>query len=169
LSWEQHLCKEVRWHAQVLLKTLIFLPEAASQCLAALQALLMMHAQQRADFVNSGGTAKLCTILGEAALGESALQRGMELLCTLCFQLSRTLLNSLVCMTWPSIHAVTIDAKRPCSILHACSAGDLESVLLEGAKEIHLNAYSVLTQFAASTVLSEHALMQAAAQLLALL
>jgi hypothetical protein len=53
--------------------------------------------------------------------------------------------------------------------LCTCAAGDLEMVLLEGAKEIHLNACSVLKQFAAINVLSEHALKQAAAQLLSLL
>lgn len=48
-------------------------------------------------------------------------------------------------------------------------AGELETLLLEAVKEIHLNACSVLSQFAGSPILSEHALAQAAAQLLALL
>lgn len=74
---------------QVLLKALLFLPEASIPCLDALQALLMVHAPQRADFIRSQGAAKLCTVLGESAFSEDALLRGMELLCTLAWQLRR--------------------------------------------------------------------------------
>jgi hypothetical protein len=171
---QQHR-KEVALHAQILLKTLIFLPETANHCLGALQALLMMHAQERTDFIKSAGAAKLCTILGERALGERAIQRGMELLCTLCWQLRRnsegmasrllqlyiSLLNCLVFMTLPS-------TDMQCC-WYTWYAGDLEAVLLEGAKRMHLNACSCLTEFAAISVLSEHALKQATVQLLSLL
>ena len=78
-----------RGEVQVLLKALLFLPEASIPCLDALQALLIVHTPQRADFIRSQGAAKLCTVLGESAFSEDALQRGMELLCTLAWQLQR--------------------------------------------------------------------------------
>lgn len=53
--------------------------------------------------------------------------------------------------------------------LNALFAGELEAALLEAAKQIHLNACSVLSKFAVNTTLSERALAQAAAQLMALL
>lgn len=117
----------------------MFLPQAASPCLGALHALLMLHTQQRADFFHSDGAAKLCKLLGECALPDNGIQRGMELLCTLVWQLRRS------------------------------GEADLEAVLMAAAKEIHLNACSVLAQFAGIPQLSEHALAQTVAQLLALL